>query len=113
MRKPNRILWEVNGKIVASFTDFGNKTVDKNFMIMLKPERIIFNDPATIVFWSDGSKTVVKCSEDDTFDTYTGFTMAYLKKIMGSGKKAEKFIGDNEFEPETTKWISQLIKAGI
>ena len=29
---------------------------------------VIFNDPATIVFWSDGTKTVVKCCEDDIFD---------------------------------------------
>lgn len=24
-------------------------------------ERVIFNHPATIIFWKDGSKTVVKC----------------------------------------------------
>lgn len=67
-------------------------------VIVLKPTKVIFNDPATIVFWNDGSKTVVKCSEDDVFDTYRGFTMAYLKKTMGSGRKAEKFVDDNEFE---------------
>ena len=27
----------------------------------LKIERVIFNAPATIVFWNDGTKTVVKC----------------------------------------------------
>lgn len=29
----------------------------------LKVERVIFNAPATIVFWNDGTKTVVKCQE--------------------------------------------------
>lgn len=29
----------------------------------LKVERVIFNTPATIVFWNDGTKTVVKCQE--------------------------------------------------
>ena len=28
---------------------------------------VIFNNPATIVFWSDGTKTVVKCDERDEF----------------------------------------------
>lgn len=26
-------------------------------------ERVIYNAPATIVFWTDGTKTVVKCHE--------------------------------------------------
>ena len=29
---------------------------------------VIFAPPATIVYWSDGSKTVVKCSETDVLD---------------------------------------------
>lgn len=41
---------------------------------------VIFNDPATIVFWSDGTKTVVKCCEDDEFDEEKGLAMAVCKK---------------------------------
>lgn len=43
------------------------------------PPRVTFNGPATIVFWDNGDKTVVKCSEDDTFDKKTGFLMAYYR----------------------------------
>lgn len=43
--------------------------------------KVIFNDPATIVFWSDGTKTVVKCCEDDTFDKEKGLAMAVCKKV--------------------------------
>ena len=43
--------------------------------------KVIFNDPATIVFWSDGTKTVVKCSEDDEYDMETGLAMAVCKKL--------------------------------
>lgn len=39
-----------------------------------------FNDPATIVFWDDGTKTVVKCQEGDTFDPEKGLAMAIIKK---------------------------------
>lgn len=29
----------------------------------LKVDKVIYNPPATIVFWNDGTKTVVKCQE--------------------------------------------------
>ncbi len=48
----------------------------------LKITDVIFNPPATIVFWSDGSKTVVKCIEGDTFDKETGLAMAICKRIF-------------------------------
>ena len=47
-------------------------------------EKVIFNDPATIVFWIDGTKTVVKCQPGDTFDKHTGLAMAIAKKYLGN-----------------------------
>ena len=47
-------------------------------------KNVIYNDPATIVFWSDGSKTVVKCGEDDEFDEEKGLAMAISKKALGN-----------------------------
>lgn len=38
-------------------------------------KNVIFAPPATIVYWSDGSKTVVKCSEKDVFDPEKGLAM--------------------------------------
>ena len=46
---------------------------------MSKIKNVIFNDPATIVFWNDGTKTVVKCGKDDTFDPEKGLAMAISK----------------------------------
>lgn len=46
-----------------------------------KIKKVIFNDPATIIFWSDGTKTVVKCSEGDEFDKEKGILYASLKKF--------------------------------
>lgn len=48
---------------------------------------VIFNDPATIVFWSDGTKTVVKCCKNDNFDEEKGLAMAVLKKLSGNDSK--------------------------
>ena len=47
-------------------------------------KQVIFNNPATVVFWSDGTKTVVKCSENDTFDPEIGLAMAICKKAFGN-----------------------------
>lgn len=63
-------------------------------------ENVIFCDPATIVFWEDGTKTVVKCQKDkgDTYSKETGIAMAILKKIYGNGGKFNDIIN---------KWIEK------
>lgn len=51
--------------------------------IALTPKKIIVNGPATIVFWKDGTKTVVKVAESDKkhASVEAGFAMALAKKI--------------------------------
>ena len=44
---------------------------------------VIFNGPATIVFWRDGTKTVVKCTKGDTFSEDAGVALCIAKKMMG------------------------------
>lgn len=46
-----------------------------------KIQNVIFNDPATIVFWSDGTKTVVK-AENEPYDPEKGLAMAIAKKFF-------------------------------
>ena len=46
--------------------------------------RVVFNGPATIVFWSDKTKTVVKCGKRDKFDPEKGLAMAIVKKMFGN-----------------------------
>lgn len=55
-------------------------------LAMLVPEikNVIFNNPATIVFWSDGTKTIVKCQKDETYDPEKGLSMAIAKKALGN-----------------------------
>ena len=55
-------------------------------------DRVIFNDPATIVFWKDKTKTVVKCHPEDNFDEEIGFMCCYLKRVLSS-KEYTKFCG--------------------
>lgn len=47
-------------------------------------KNVIFAPPATIVYWSDDTKTVVKCSEKDIFDPEKGLAMAIAKRCGGN-----------------------------
>lgn len=47
-------------------------------------KKVIFNDPATIVLWGNGDKTVVKCRLGDTFDPEKGLAMAISKYVLGN-----------------------------
>lgn len=49
----------------------------------IKIRRVIFNDPATIVMWEDGTKTVVKAN-NEPFDKEKGLAMAICKKVYGN-----------------------------
>ena len=59
-------------------------------------KRVIFNPPATIILWTDGTKSVVKCQNGEWYDPEKGFALAYLKKLLGN---------DNTFNKEINKWV--------
>ena len=65
----------------------------------LRPEaikKVIFNPPATIVYWDDGTKTVVKCKEGVEYNKWTGLSFAITKKVL-----------DGEFKPVFKKWCEE------
>jgi len=47
-------------------------------------KQVIHNNPATIVIWSDGSKTVVKCQDGDTYSEELGLAMCICKKVFSN-----------------------------
>lgn len=51
-------------------------------------KEITINEPAMIVFWKDGTKTVVKAQEGEAFDEEKGLAMAYAKKALGNNYAA-------------------------
>ena len=56
-------------------------------------ERVIYSGPATIVVWADGTKTVVKACEGDTFDPVFGYMIAFYQKQTGkSHHQTSKFF---------------------
>lgn len=71
---------------------FKNK---ENYSMYIK--NVIFNGPATIVMWVDGSKTVVKC-ENEAFDPEKGLAMAISKKFFGN---------NGSYYDQFKKWIPE------
>lgn len=73
---------------------------------------VIFNDPATIVLWKDGTKTVVKCQEGDTYSKELGLAMCISKKYLGNkgnfNEVFKKWIPDET--PYTEEELSQLLQ---
>lgn len=74
----------------------------KNFY-SLNVSKIIFNSPATIVFWEDGTKTVVKCSAEDEFSEYYGFLAALGKKVYESNSQIKELIDKKAERHENKK----------
>lgn len=66
------------------------------FNAMPKIEKVIFNPPATIVKWKDGTKTVVKCKDDDEFDWEKGLAMAYVKRAFNNERTYYGLFKKNE-----------------
>lgn len=69
-------------------------------------KKVIYNDPATIVLWTDGTKTVVKCQEDDIYDEQTGLLMCIAKKAYGNTGEFNNVL--REWEPKVEEVIFQL-----
>jgi hypothetical protein len=69
-------------------------------------KKVIFNDPATIVIWSDDSKTVVKCQSNDTYSKELGLAMCIAKKYLGNtGNYNEVF---KKWIPKEDELISDI-----
>ena len=69
-----------------SFIDNRHIFYSKMYPKRLTPDikNVIFNNPATIVLWADGTKTVVKAQDGDVFDPEKGLAMAISKKALGN-----------------------------
>jgi hypothetical protein len=76
----------------------------------LEIEKVIFNDPATIVIWKDGTKTVVKATNEE-YDPEKGLAMAITKKALGNKgnyfETIKKYVGAYE-EAREDEEVNQL-----
>lgn len=89
---PKRTIYEVGGVKCCSYpvrVFEGNlvlvsSDIKKHDDILVpKIKNVIMNDPAVIVMWEDGTKTVVKAKGEE-FDPEKGLAMAISKKAFGN-----------------------------
>lgn len=76
------VIEDLLSRVVSVFNSDFFKELCK--MLQMDIQKAIFNDPATIVYWSDGTKTVVKCQEGDAYDERTGLLLCCAKRLMGN-----------------------------
>ena len=64
-------------------------------------KKMIFHPPATIVYWADGSKTVVKCKKDEEYDPEKGLAMAISKRVLDKNyrKTFKNLVKEGEVTP--------------
>ena len=67
------------GQLIKVLYECGKKK-----KVLSNIKKVIFSNPATIVLWNDGTKTVVKCGENETFDEEKGLAMAIAKHALGN-----------------------------
>jgi len=59
-------------------------------------DHVVFNGPATIVFWKDGTKTVVKHDGKGRKDKRQAILYAFIRKIYGEGRPYHDILNEIE-----------------
>lgn len=103
VRRPNkslsRFLIEVNREDPTGLIIDDLVPVKTQYIPAIK--NAYFNDPMTIVIWEDGTKTIVKCQDGDTYSEEVGLALCISKKALGN-----KGNFNNVFK----KWVPEANK---
>lgn len=78
-------------------------------------KKIITNPPATIILWSDGKKSIVKCQEGDVYDPIVGALLCVAQRVFGEDYKAFKrtlfdTVGEREPDEELKYLAKRLLR---
>lgn len=106
---PNNIMDYWYGYLINELYGMPKKEETMKTVPTYAVKKIIYNPPATIVFWEDGSKTVVKCSRYDGYDPYFGFLAALAKKVYGNPSRVRKIV--DKWAPEEEEPLNDAAKA--
>lgn len=97
-----------------------------NYDVRSSIKDVIFNYPATIILWKDGTKTTVKARKGEKYDPEKGFAMAVCKKMFGNEgnyykvfkeyvptpyyipEKSEMVLKDRDIESEAGKIVADM-----
>lgn len=99
-----RLYTKANAEIYTKTSATGRVGISSPLFLLHEVDRVIFSPPYTIVIWKTNKedkeeKTIVKCTDGDTFCEHTGFTAALAKRMYGSQNQYKKLI-KNAFRPQ-------------
>lgn len=81
------------------------------------PERVIISEPATIVMWSDSSKTISKAKDGDEYDPLFGIMACALRKVGKNRVSIDMwepvigFLADNLADAEECRLVADMLNA--
>ena len=81
--KPNvKVIKDIRPSVRTAY----NKKNEKNFKPLFIPKikNVMFRNPATIVWFEDGSKTVAIAGHGDKYDKEVGLAICMLKRVLGN-----------------------------
>lgn len=94
-------------KMEVKKTDYQRYYTQGSWRERIEIKDVKFNGPCTIVFWTDGDKTIVKCT-DEEFDMEKGLAMAIAKKFLGTNKTKSNYCNIfKKFIPEEDNIIEE------
>lgn len=113
------VIFDIQKMLYKSLVNRAYGRVPETVIMGIPPiKNVIFNKPATIVFWADGTKTIVKTQNDESFDPEKGLAMAITKKSLGNEgnyyehvKKWTKDVEDESYLCEGDDVTPQAEKA--
>lgn len=78
------VIADIIDDIIIEEAEMAEDSIGRNIDLEKEIDSVVFNDPATIVFWKDGTKTVTKCAAGDTFNKETGLAMCIIRKLCNN-----------------------------
>ena len=98
---------EKSSKLNDAFIEYCKKDVEQTRTLVShrvpRIKNVLFREPATIVFWTDGTKTVVK-ADGEAYDPEKGLAMAISKKALGNHgnyyEEFKKWLPEDIFDSE-------------
>jgi len=75
-------------------------------------KKIFINGNRLVILWSDNTRTMSTCGENDIFDPEIGFCIAIAKKIYGK-KKYQRMLKKAEVQNNSDKLLKKFKKNTI
>ena len=75
-------------------------------------KKIFINNNRLVVLWSDNTRTMSTCGNNDVFDPEVGFAICLAKKIYGK-KKYQRMLKKAEVQDNNDKLLKEFKKHTI